>query len=459
MRPAAAQGAGSRVFAGMQPEQESADVVVIGGGIAGLAAARDLARGGRKVVLLESRNRLGGRIHTVRPAGWPGPVELGAQFVHGGNADLWRLLRASHTRVVKVPDLHWGLKGGGLVRIRDLDEKIASVTRLIYPAQAGHQSFAHYFARRPAAVPPDAWRLAQSFVEGFEAAPMAAISARSLAGEAMDEEEQFVVPDGYDRPVAFLASECRRRGVQIHSGNAVEAVEWGRGRIRAEAIELATGIRRTVQARAAIVTLPLGVLQARAGRGAVSFHPSLGAKQAVIAKMGRGTAARLVFRFPKTQWRRILPAVLQRWPRGFGFIHAVEPSVPVWWALSGHPVVIGWAGGPQATALARLSPARRKRRALSSLARVLGIPPGSLAGEAVEMLEWDWERDPYARGAYTYTAAGQDQAARKLAAPLRGTLFFAGEATAEGSEVGTVHGALRSGRRAAREALAALRAN
>lgn len=429
---------------------------MIGGGIAGLAAARDLAGSGRKVVLLESRNRLGGRIHTVRPPGWPAPVELGAQFVHGGNPDLWRLLKASRTRVVKVRNFHWGLERGGLVRIRDLDQKIGSVTRLIDPAKAGDQSFAQYFARRPAAVPSDAWRLAQSFVEGFEAAPMAAISARSLAGEEMDEEEQFVVPGGYDRPVAFLACACLRLGVQIHCGAVVEAVNWKRGRVRVEAVEPSTGFRRTVTAKAAVITLPLGVLQARSGTGAVAFHPTLASKRKVIARMGMGTVARLVFRFSKTQWRRILPAALQRHPRGFGFIHSVATGVPVWWALSDQPVIVGWAGGPQAAALARLTHSRRKRRALSSLARILGIPVRSVDAEAFETLEWSWDRDPYARGAYSFTAAGQDQAARQLAQPLGNTLFFAGEATAEGSEVGTVHGALRSGRRAAREVLGAL---
>lgn len=433
-----------------------ADVVVVGGGIAGLAAARDLAGSRRKVLLLESRNRLGGRIFTRRPAGWPGPVELGAQFVHVGNEDLWRLLRAAQTRVLKVSPTHWRSSRGVVSRISDLDAEIASVTRLIDGRKAGRLSFAEYFERNPAGVAKDAWMLARSFVEGFEAAPMREISARSLASEEMEEEKQFMVPDGYDRPIAFLASECLRLGVGIFQGTVVESVKWKRGRVCVNAVDDVTGSPRIFWARAAVIALPLGVLKAGGGRGAVSFRPSLGAKRAVIARMGMGEVTRLVFRFSSNHWKRMLPVVFRRRrPGGFGFIHSAATDVPVWWSLSDQPVVVGWAGGPQAMALRGLSPARRKRRALCSLAKVLGVRSSVVTAGVVDMLEWEWSRDPCSQGAYSFTAAGQDGAARKLARPLKGTLFFAGEATAEGSEVGTVHGALKSGRRAAKEVLRA----
>jgi monoamine oxidase len=76
--------------------------------------------------------------------------------------------------------------------------------------------------------------------------------------------------------------------------------------------------------------------------------------------------------------------------------------------------------------------------------------------------DWDthnWSRDPFSRGAYSFTAAGGEDAAQKFRAPMRDTLFFAGEATADGEEVGTVHGALASGFRAAKEITSALRAS
>jgi monoamine oxidase len=441
----------------MKSEPEAADVVVVGGGIAGLAAARRLAGGRRRVVLIESRDRLGGRIFTERPAGWPAPVELGAQFIHGGNEDLWRLVKAARARVVKVPNAHWRSNRGVISRIAEPNGEIGSVTRLIDVRKAGGLSFAAYFERYPPAVAKDAWMLARSFVEGFEAAPMGEISAKSLASETLEEEQQFTVTDGYDRAVAFLASECLRLGVRILQGTAVKSVEWKRGRVCLSAVEGSTGARRAFVAKAAVITLPLGVLKARAGKGAVAFYPPLAAKRAVLTRMGFGEVTRLAFRFSRSHWKRMLPAILRhRRPGGFGFLHGVGEGVPVWWSLSDQPVIVGWAGGPPAVALGRLSAGCRKRRALSSLAKVLGVRTSFVAAGAVDMLEWEWSRDPYSRGAYSFTAAGQDGAARKLAQPLKTTLFFAGEATAEGSEVGTVHGALKSGMRAAKQVLSAL---
>ena len=446
-----------RVSGGVKPARESVEVVVIGGGVAGLAAARDLAAARRRVVLIEARDRMGGRILTARPAGWGGPVELGAQFVHAGNPDLWRLLKASRARVVKVPDLHWRAGRGSASRIRDIGREIASVTRLIDGRKAGNLSFEDYFARHPAAVGPDAWQLASNFVEGFEAAPTRGISARSLAGEAMDGDRQFTVPGGYDRPVAFLTSECLRLGVRILQGTAATSVEWRRGAVCVGAAEASTRARLDLRAKAAVIALPLGVLKAPSGRGAVSFRPPLAAKRTVIARMGMGQVARMAFRFSRGHWRRMLPAILRRrHPRGFGFLHSVAEAVPVWWSLSGRPVIVGWVGGPRAAALAAQPAGSRRRTALRSLARILGVGESVVTDGAVDMIEWEWSRDPYSRGAYSYTAAGQDGAARRLAVPLRDTLFFAGEATAEGSEVGTVHGALASGRRAARQVLDAL---
>ena len=157
----------------MSARTEAADVIVIGGGVSGLACARDLSSAGYRVILLEARGRLGGRIDTQRPAGWPAPVELGAEFVHSGNADLWRLLKEAHVRTRKLEERHW-LRGADELRlIPDLDKRIASVTERINLRRADDLSFASYFRRYPEALPREAWNLTRSFVEGFEAAPWA----------------------------------------------------------------------------------------------------------------------------------------------------------------------------------------------------------------------------------------------------------------------------------------------
>ena len=426
------------------------DVIVVGGGIAGLAAARELGRQGRRVVLLEARPRLGGRIHTARPAGWSTPVELGAEFVHGGNPAIWDLLRRGHIKTVKVSPRHWLGRPAALEPIPDVERSIARITRQIVPARAGRKSFAGYFRAHPPRGSAEDWALARGFVEGFEAAPVDAISARSLAGEAFEEDEQFRVPGGYDRAVETLARECRQQGVRIILKSPVSSIDWRSGLVRAAA----RGHGHT--APAAIITLPLGVLQARSGPGRVRFRPGLGDRQMVIDRMGVGHVYRLSLRLRAAAWKALWPAGAgPAPPADFGFIHSQLGGIPVWWSLTDEPVLVAWAGGPAARALRRLEPRERRRRALRSLAGLIGAPVARLERAVAGWQHWDWTGDPFSRGAYSFTAAGQDLAARKFRAPLRGTLFFAGEATADGAEVGTVHGALASGIRAAAEVAAA----
>jgi len=108
-------------------------------------------------------------------------------------------------------------------------------------------------------------------------------------------------------------------------------------------------------------------------------------------------------------------------------------------------------------ALLRKTPASRRNAALRSLGEILGVAPAALAKGLTGWLAHDWSHDPYSRGAYSFTAAGADDAAKKLREPVQATIFFAGEATAADAEVGTVHGALGSGIRAAKEVRRVLR--
>jgi monoamine oxidase len=255
---------------GMPPKPEPVDVIVIGGGVSGLAAALELSKRRCRVVLLEARPRLGGRIDTQRPPAWPAPVEMGAEFIHVGNPDLWHLMKRAGAMPRRLPDRHWLARGGSLRKIPDLDKSLGSVTRHITHAKAANLSFAEYFARYPARVRPDAWMLARGFVEGFEAAPLDQISARSLAGEAMDDQHQFIVPGGYDQVIARLVNDCASAGVRILREMVVRSVTWRKGSVTVRARDLVSGTTRQFAARASVVSLPLGVLKARCG----SFPPS-----------------------------------------------------------------------------------------------------------------------------------------------------------------------------------------
>src|SRR5438067_13710862 len=109
------------------PQLDHADVVIIGAGVAGLAAARRLSSAGRRVILLEARDRIGGRIDTHRAAGWPIPIEMGAEFVHGRPPETWDILRAAGAIAYDVPDTHWHFNHGKLRRLADFWDRLHTV--------------------------------------------------------------------------------------------------------------------------------------------------------------------------------------------------------------------------------------------------------------------------------------------------------------------------------------------
>lgn len=422
------------------------DVVVVGGGVAGLAAAGTLARRGFSVTLLEARGRLGGRIFTDRRKDWTGPVELGAEFVHEGNPALWRIFRGRGLKARPASTVHWLFDGARIQKIEDLARRVENVTKQISPRKMRGWSFADFLRRKGADLKPKDCTLAADFVRGFQAAPTEKMSAMAMKDETLDTGGQFTVPAGYDRLVDVLATEAARAGVSLVLRAPVRRIDWGRGGAAVRAA------RQTFMAEAAVLTVPLGVLQAKPPqRGALQFHPPLGRKKAVISRMEVGHVIRLTFRFKPEHWPVIVPAHLQRMRKGFGFVHSRLAGVPTWWSLSAARTITGWAGGPAALRLARKSDRAICETALSSLSQLLGTPRSVLYRAMMDFASHNWSRDPFSRGAYSFIAAGREAASAELRQPLEDTLFFAGEATADEAEIGTVHGALTSGLRAADE--------
>lgn len=428
------------------------EVIVIGGGVAGLAAARDLVRSGARVTLLEARDRLGGRVWTQRRDGWGAPVELGAEFIHEGNDAMWHMLEKHRLQARAVPTTHWMAREGRIARIADLTATIAEATRRIDPRRMRGWSFADFLRRERAELSPAARKLATEFVEGFQGAPVEEMSAAAVEGETLDTSEQFALAKGYDRFLAVLARELTPDRATIHLGAVVRAIAWRRGHV-----EVRAG-NRVFTGRAAVVALPLGVLQARAAqRGAVRFQPRLANREKLIGRMRVGHVIRITFRFDARRWKTLVPPPLRRGRGGFGFIHSRIDDVPTWWSLSGRPVLTGWAGGPAAQKLARFSAAAIPDRALGALAAILQKPKTKVRAAVKDFATHNWSRDPFSRGAYSFIAAGREDASETLREPVQDTLFFAGEATADDEEIGTVHGALTSGIRAAKEVIVALK--
>jgi monoamine oxidase len=400
-----------------------AEVIVIGAGAAGLATAAELARAGRSVLVLEARDRVGGRVWTRRMSGLAVPVELGAEFVHGDARTTKDLLRRARMGVQASGRVQRYLVGGRLRPVDAFRQAQLAVSDAL-ELQDCDMSFDVFLAKRR--LRPVTRSFARLMVQGFDAADPARASARAIAeewGGGQMSGSQPRLREGYGPLLDWLAREIVRTGARLKMRAAVREVRWKRGRVEV------AGDSFCLTAAKCIVTLPLGVLQS----SAVRFSPGL-EKEKALRKLASGPVIKAALRFPSAFW--------ERRHRGVAFFHTPRAAFPTFWTPlpARAPLLIAWSGGPKAT-----RPTWEAIRA--SLKSIFGR-----IEEPDELLIQDWARDPFARGAYSYVLVDGEGARQALAEPLAETLFFAGEATSA-DDSGTVAGALASGQRAARELL------
>ena len=423
-------------------------VIIVGAGAAGLMAAHELASSGVNAILLEARDRVGGRIHTRRVPDMRRPLELGAEFVHGRPKQTWEIIRAANLTVYDVSEEHWHLHRGRAQHLHDFWERVAHVMSPLKRLRRD-LSFAEFLTTR-ARGSPDAKTLAASFVEGFDAADLNVISAQSLADEQetleSDEDKQFRLAEGQDALLGHLIttdSETRLRTM-------VESIRWRRRRAEIS-VRSPGGKRATIDASQVILTLPIALLASRA----VRFDPPLPrlTRQA-IAQIASGPVVKIVLNFREPFWEELHRGKF----RDMSFLHERGSPVPTWWTMLPlrTTILTGWAGGPAASKLAGRGQRAIIETAIGAISKMLRIPVRRTRAMLRSSHAYDWQSDPFARGAYSYLRIGGLEAREHLARPIEQTLFFAGEATDTSGQAATVAGALASGRRAARQLLRVL---
>ncbi|NJN17956.1 MAG: FAD-dependent oxidoreductase [Oscillochloris sp.] len=400
------------------------DCIIIGAGIAGLAAAQTLADAGIHALVVEARDRIGGRIYTDHTHG---PAELGAEFIHGEYAVTWEIIRAAQLRTIDWSGQRRFAVNG---RLRPVDDPLGSQVARLYSAAAGYtgsELAATELLAKLAAPADPAHTLALRWLANIEGADPHKLDAAALSREraaSSNGDTNYHLLDGYDAVPAHLAAS-----LNIRLNSPVEQIVWD-----AAAVQVVVTGGATLAARHVIITVPLGVLQA----GRITFAPALPpAKQAAIDSIAMGNVTKLLLWFARPIW-----------PEELGLISS-DGQVSTWWPIESAavPAVMGYTGGLYGLDLARYGETEAIAIGLRELSQLLDVDAAAacIGGKLA-----DWSRDPWSLGAYTYSPLGMGNARAALAAPL-GRLHFAGEATVLGGHIATVHGAIESGRRAAGE--------
>lgn len=424
-------------------ENLSFDALVIGAGAAGLLAALEIALTGRKVAVLEAKARPGGRIYSVEKKGrW---LELGAEFVHGDLPVTEELFKKAGIKTVPVKGSVWRHKDGQLQQqgdfIEDEDalekkfqalEKDKPVARFLRDDLAGENYSNLRFSLK-------------NYVEGYYAAAIEKASTKALCEELTSgEEEQYRVDGSYYRLVDYLEKEGRQRGVQFFFSHPVTQLQWKKG------AAVAITESETFAAAKVLITVSIGVLK----NEGITFFPALPAVKRAVRQLGYGHVVKVVLQFKRPFWKD-RSVTGDRDLSDLNFLFSTE-AIPTWWTH--HPkndaVLVGWLGGPRAEQMQLLDSKEITGKALESLSRIFSLDPAYLPKQCTGIELYNWSADPHFCGAYAYEVVNGHDLITALQQPVSETLFFAGEGLHTGPQIGTVEGALVSGREAAQRLIA-----
>ena len=435
-----AMTSGGRALA-VEGEPTRGRVIVIGAGLAGLAAARSLKVHGYEVLVLEGRDRIGGRIHTSTQ--WEDlPLDLGASWIHEtrGNPLTALAAEAKATLLETSYDssIAYDTDGSELSASDEalLDELREQVEAILERAQDGpaDQTLREALASLVGTDAPASTRRLVRFIISSEIETEYAGSAGELSAYWYDNMGGYAGPDKLFAAGFRVIVDHLAQGLDIRTGKVVTGIDWSESLVR-----VATAGGEDFDALKVLVTLPLGVLKT----GQPVFTPPLPvSKQEAIAKLGMGLLNKCYLRFDSVfwdedvDWIEYIPDTHGEWTEWVSFKRAADK-----------PVLLGFLAAEQAVAKESLT----DEQIVSSAMTVLRTLYGDDIPEPIDYQITRWASDRFARGSYSFNAVHSTPAMRRsLAAPMKGRLFFAGEATEE-TYFATAHGAYRSGIRAAEE--------
>jgi monoamine oxidase len=405
-------------------------ILVIGAGAAGLFTARELQHDGYDVSIAEARNRVGGRIFSIRE-GFSKTVEAGAEFVHGFQPITNRLLSECGAKTKPLTGKWISVSNGQWRPLEQFDEQWEELIEAMDGLE-NDEDLNTFLSRRFSGNAYASLRQSvRKFVEGYDAADCSRVSVFALRDEwkEQDDDAQFHIEGGYDVVVDFLRKDFESKGGKLFLDTEVVSIEW-----TAELVRATTRSGRTLEAAKAVITVPMSLLQ----RNMIRFSPALPYGEDVFAAMGIGAVIKFVFEFKTPFWEQHPMA------NDLAFVIS-DADVPTWWTQAGRefPLLTGWLGGPSAAV-----PQKKEElfiRAVRSLSYIFGLTTDEVLSSIATWRIEDWQSDRFAGGAYAYPTVESSRARSIITTPVEQTLYFAGEALYDGPAMGTVEAAFSSG--------------
>jgi monoamine oxidase len=418
-------------------------IIIIGAGAAGLSAAKALGRTGREVVVLEARDRIGGRIFTTREGNFTVPIENGAEFIHGDLPHTQELAKAARVSLREGNGRQWNVESGSKEEGEFFDENWG---KLIHELKSLDRDMpiAEFLSTRFA---DEKYRnLRESvtnFVQGFDAADTTKASAFALREEwtETDATTGYHLVGGYSQLMEYLFEQCRLDDVVFHFACVVKQIYWERDKVT---VICDNGER--YDGAKVLITIPPAVLK----YGGLQLFPEPKAHIAALKKIETGGVIKFMVEFDEAEWENDDNDDFRQFPDAH-FIFS-DAWVPTWWSQRPSPVPLltGWLSGPITTTL-KMSDEDLLNEAVKSLGYIFDCREDVLRSHIRAAKVINWVEDPFSRGAYAYKTVDTPEAIKVLSMPLEDTVYFAGEAYYEGAEMGTVEAALASGESAARK--------
>jgi monoamine oxidase len=406
------------------------DIIIVGAGVAGLMATKELSAAGYKICVLEADTKPGGRIATVHGE-FDAPVESGAEFIHSNAPLTLQLLQdagisyeafAGEMVTVKKgkwmdegqPEDHWKLF---IQRAAELKTDMPLYDFLEkYFAAPGYCDFR---------------KSIQIFAEGFVLADITRGSVMQVKEEwSHQSETQYRVRGGYGKLIDHFTGRCITLGAEIIYNAVVSKINY-----HSDKVNVYTDDNRQFNARYVVVTVSLGVLQA----GIVEFIPALTTHATALRQLGFGAVIKILLQFKDPFWKNYAADA------GFFISHEI---IPTWWTqdLLQNNLLTGWLGGPAAEKKSSESNESLLQTSLQSLAAIFHLDDAGIRQQLDHYKIVCWHNQRHIKGGYSYNTTDSPEAKRILSLPVNGRVFFAGEAVFAGESQGTVEAALQSGK-------------